>query len=627
MLRPRRNRDDENAYVSLDDDSSDVSGLHGDYGELSADEYSSNRYFEDHDGSSSSYRGSSYLQEDQGPSATEKATARAKELTASFQAGASKFFQSTKDWIKEKAEQANQATSSSENEHMHRMPLFSNDHGGLQSQQVRSNDGHGQSRQSRSGRGERSRRNEREIDPARLLVQEQVPLALGKVVSGDLDPSRPETRALYRSLPVYVPHGVSKGQEFVVALPTGEARLVAVPANMEAGERVTIAYKGYIHDGFGVEYVDEEDEDILNETTAVPDGGPKDSSKPRSEHVRKSPDERLIDLYRKHNPEERDALLERGEDGFGIQVYDGEFGVHVYHAVFVGVQTMIAADDVIVSVNGEAVVCRKDFERILATVEVGGYISLGILRKSPPPVQRCPAGHPLLDVGPRDPLPLGSVCNRCSRRLFDVAKVHRCTECDWALCDECYQGTFEAMNSGVNANRGAPEWADRYEESFGAKLSFSTFDKGTKLRIYWHTTGEWWLGEVSSYQPGRGHEIVYEEGSGPNKQMSKQTIPDISLYTYKVLRPKKEDSKQNLDQMQQKGQEAAKEQEEDLLASGGESFMLNDDERSLLESIEKDLGSGIEEDLSSTSPSAVGTVENDSGAKSTQQHQQDGSLL
>jgi hypothetical protein len=95
------------------------------------------------------------------------------------------------------------------------------------------------------------------------------------------------------------------------------------------------------------------------------------------------------------------------------------------------------------------------------------------------------------------------------------------------------------MNSDLNANRGGPDWAKDYEEHFGNRLTFSNFDKGTKIRIYWHTTGEWWLGEIASYHPSRGHEIVYEEGSGENRQFSKQTIADMNKHVYKVLRKRR----------------------------------------------------------------------------------------
>ncbi|GBG28120.1 Hypothetical Protein FCC1311_043432 [Hondaea fermentalgiana] len=529
MLRRRAGDSDEgDAYSPLDDDGG-ARPLAGDYEGYSDHHGDNARYGIDEDGSDSShgtsfYGGAGYYgDQQQQQSATDRAAARAKELSSSFQAGASKFFKSTKDWIREKAENASRAGEEGFNEL--RAPL-------------------GASHQSGSGSHDpRSRRHAGDADddigpdPAALLFQESVPFVPGQVVSGSLDPSRPETRALYRSLPVYVPQSVGPGQEFVVALPTGEARLVILPASMQGGERVTIAYKGYIPEGFGIEFVDEEESDA-----SVTDDGESSGGARRGKEalVRRSPDERLVEMYRKHNPQERDALLERSEHGFGIEVYDGEFGAHVHHAVFVGVQTMIAADDLIVSANGEPVVCKADFVQIL-----------------------------------------------------DAVEVHRCGECDWALCDECFQRTFEAMNSGENANRGEPEWANRYQESYGAKLSFSTFDKGTKLRIYWHTTGEWWLGEVANYQPGRGHEIIYEEGSGPTKQMSKQTIPDISVYTYKVLRPKPDaadDTAVSQDHLGAAESEAA--------AKNIESFTLNEDERSLLDSIEKDLGTNIEADLS-----------------------------
>jgi len=480
-------------------------------------------------------------------SGADRAAQRARELSASLQEGASRFFKSTKDWLSEK--NASRGRNAADGHH--------------QTNQ--------QQQQQRRRREFARFEDEEEIDPALLLVQKNIPTCQGEWV-GD---GPIEARSLYRSIEVYVPPEMQPGSELVVALPTGEARLVSVPHGMQnGGEKVAIVYKGYIPEEFGIECVDSEQEEMGRE-------------------LRQDPDERLVELYRKHNPTERDALLQKHENGFGIEVFDGRYGVHVHHATFVGVPTMLAADDIIVSVNEKAVMCKQEFDEILNELQIGDYISLGVLRKSPPPVQRCPQGHPLREVGPRDPIPIGSECNRCSKRLFNVAVVHRCSECDWAFCDDCYKKGFEKMNSAENANNGDPEWAKDYEESYEGQLQFSYADRGKKLRIFWHTTQEWWLGEVLSYDPSRGHEVLYEEGTGENKRKSKQSIADISLFTYRLMKPRErreaeEETKEHVLQ---------RDDDDDNENEGDESFHLDESEKDLLESIEADLGKEVENDL------------------------------
>jgi len=462
------------------------------------------------------------------------AATKAKEIGSSFQAGASRWFKSTKEWLMENTNSTDTGQEEKAQRTRTRRPRFPD-----------------------------------------TMIQNQVVVCVGDVVTGNIDPSQPWTRALYRTLPVRVPSMVAGGQEFVVALPTGEARDVTVPMDMKAGDPMSIAYNGYISDSFGVEYSDEDD----------------GSNKPRRLGV----DERLIEFYRRHNPEERDALMQRTEHGFGFATYEGEFGAHIHHAYFAGVQTTLAADDVVVNANGEPVQSKRDLEIILEAVPVGEYVTLGLLRKSPSPIQRCPAGHPLVETGARDPLPFGSTCNRCERGLFSIPKVYRCAECDWSMCDSCHESIFANMNTGRNANRGDPEWAKDYEEAFGKTLNFNIFDKGTKLRIYWHTTGEWWLGEVMSYDSDRGHEILYEEGTGEAKQLSKQSIRDLSLYTYRVLTKKEAamtvaaENKKSPTGVEEGGTLIEKDEEGEKVTNDDEVYVLTEDEKSLLQGIQLDL--------------------------------------
>jgi hypothetical protein len=305
----------------------------------------------------------------------------------------------------------------------------------------------------------------------------------------------------------------------VVALPTGESRIVGVPlSGLAAGELVSVPYAGFISDSFGVVF--------------------KDAGAPGAGEVRLPPEERLLELYRRHSPEEREALLEAGVQPLSLRVYEGEFGATVHHAAFGGgaAANMLVAEDVIVAVNDKAVQSAAEVQAALAALAEGDWCALRLLRRSPPPKQRCPADHALEPAGLDQPLQLGAHCNRCQKSLFSSRVVHRCDECDWALCDHCFRSAYANLNSERNANEGEPAWASEYEEAFGQRLSFSVADRGAKLRVYWDTTGQWWLGEVLSYAPERGHEVVYEETAGGHTRLSKQTIKDMAKRTYKVLR-------------------------------------------------------------------------------------------
>jgi len=524
-----------------------------DYGDLDEDYYMAGQ------GASSSY-----LQGGTPQAPSVPVSVRAQELKTNIQSSAARWFQSTKDWIMEKnnAERREQLLADQYHER----------------QEVR--------------RAERAQRRaelgDQEFeDVVTSLTQQNTPTCMATALKPGFGTSdQPWARTLYRSISVRVPPGVKPGDEFIVALPTGESRVVSVPLDLhEAHARLTITYRGHIPDHFGIVYRDED--------SPVGNG---ESERP----IRRLPEERLIEMYRKHNPEEREALLEVGPFGLTLKTYDGEFGVHVYHAAFVGTQLMLAADDVITSANGQPVQCKKDLDTIVSGLQPEDFLALSLLRRSPPPVQRCPQGHPLTLMGPFDSLSIGSECNRCFRRLWDGFRIYRCGTCDWALCSECYESAFENLNTSRNANRGEPEWAKDYEEDLNKTLTFSSFDKGTKIRIYWDTTGEWWLGEVVSYHPERGYEIVYEEGCGKDKQLSKQTIGDMSKRTYRVLR-RREDRPPQSD-VAAPDLAAETEEEVDLLGSSispsdsatqDDGFTLTADESALVQGIENELnGSG-----------------------------------
>jgi len=364
--------------------------------------------------------------------------------------------------------------------------------------------------------------------------QRELPVCVGTILQ------QSDHKALYRSLTLKVP--MDAITEFVAALPNGENRIVDIPeSGLKPGGGVEVLFQGICRDDFAETFSD-------------------DAS---SDRARKSPEDRLLDLYRCHNPEDREAVLSYLKP-FTVSFFEGEFGAHVLYATYVGSPSMIMVDDIITSLNGESVNTALELQSKLDFLVPDDFVCLGILRKSPPPVQHCPQGHELQVFGPLDPLAFGSECHRCAKPLADVSRVYRCHECDWNICNACYEFAYEAMNSGLNANKPEPEWAADYQEAFGKSLTFSVFDKGSKIRIFWHTTGAWWLGEITNYDRERGHEIVYEEGIGQQKRFSKQLIANISLFTYKVLK-KKDPSMEKL----------ALSNEEEIFLEGIEANLIN----------------------------------------------------
>mmetsp|Transcript_11846 Transcript_11846/g.13723 ORF Transcript_11846/g.13723 Transcript_11846/m.13723 type:complete len:473 (-) Transcript_11846:2235-3653(-) len=342
-----------------------------------------------------------------------------------------------------------------------------------------------------------------------LTAQRDVPLVSAQVLSIDQ-----VDHTIYSTLTVKVPYGVEAGESFTVALPTGENRSVIVPFRCNLDE-VTICYKGDEPKVFKEKRNDEKEKDCG--------------------------DGKLLELYRIHRPKEREALLLRNSSGFGLTVFEGDYGVHVHSAAFTGVESMLQADDILVSVNGKPVAKQKELEDILQSgglSEIGTAVTLGILRKSPPLTQRCPQGKELVKIAldsDNELLKNDLHCKKCDIDVWNSNSnigAYACRSCLWTLCDKCFRELNENLMSEKNANNTL--WAKDYEEAFGVKLQSNNTDIGKRVRIYWHSTGEWWLGEVTDFNQEHGHTIVYSEG----ETLSKEVIENISNREYKVLKPK-----------------------------------------------------------------------------------------
>lgn len=246
---------------------------------------------------------------------------------------------------------------------------------------------------------------------------------------------------------------------------------------------------------------------------------------------------RLLRLYQIHRPVEREAVLLKGDHGFGLTTFQGEFGVHVHHAVFAGVESMLKADDIIVSIDGQPVSSQEQMHAITSTVSSGHAITLGLLRKSPPLTQKCPQGRTLRKVTFKDELPSGLHCRHCDAAVWSMPTVYVCEDCEWTLCSSCFKTLNEKFYSDKIANSVPPKWAEEVEEAFGVRLESAFEDIGRKVKIYSQFTGEWWLGEVADFDAEHGHTIVYEEGD----RLSKEVVKNINQREYRVMKKKSEE--------------------------------------------------------------------------------------
>ena len=244
-------------------------------------------------------------------------------------------------------------------------------------------------------------------------------------------------------------------------------------------------------------------------------------------------------------------MLIKGVHGFGLTTFQGEFGVHVHHAVFAGVESMLKADDIIVSIDGQPVSSQEQMQAITAPVEVGHAITLGLLRKSPPLTQKCPQGRTLTKVTFKDPLPSGLTCRHCNEAVWNMPTVYVCEECEWTLCRACFKTLNERFYSDEIANSVAPKWADDVEEAFGVRLENGFEDIGRKIKIYSQFTGEWWLGEVADYDAEHGHTIVYEEGD----RLSKEVVKHMKQREYRVMKNKPSNDTQTTERPTVQGEE------------------------------------------------------------------------
>jgi len=256
-------------------------------------------------------------------------------------------------------------------------------------------------------------------------------------------------------------------------------------------------------------------------------------------------EERILELYRIHRPVEREAILLRNHEGFGLTVYEGKYGVHIHTVSFTGIESMLKADDIIVSANDRPISTQKDLHEILRSenlCELGSAVTLSILRKLPPVMLRCPQGKELLRLSFDTVMNTGMIrqdlrCKICNQSAWESKsksgiQAYACKDCLWTLCNECLQRLNSNMMSNKNANEPPPNWSSSVEESLGEKLSFDESDIGRRIRIFWHSTGDWWLGEVSAYSADHGHTIEYPEGD----RLSKEVVPNMQTREYRVLK-------------------------------------------------------------------------------------------
>jgi len=186
-------------------------------------------------------------------------------------------------------------------------------------------------------------------------------------------------------------------------------------------------------------------------------------------------------------------------------------------------QNLVKAGDLIVQVGSAPTTSLESLRSLLSSFPVGSRVEVRVLRK-PPPTVRCPMGHTLKLDDPR--ASLEAECDSC-RANFGR---HHCVECGFSLCWPCFQIIYNhsKARSPVPVNNDH----DFTEAPRTTRVTFTPADVGLKVLIYWYTTAEWWIGQVESFDPAKGHVMVYEERNGT---MCRETIPDFSKREYRIL--------------------------------------------------------------------------------------------
>lgn len=181
------------------------------------------------------------------------------------------------------------------------------------------------------------------------------------------------------------------------------------------------------------------------------------------------------------------------------------------------------AGDLIVMVGDTPTPSLEILNQYVSSVSTGSKVLVRALRKSIP-IVRCPAGHALVLDDPR--AEIESECHGC---LANWGR-HHCAECAFSLCPRCFAMIFDQSKARypipVNNDH------EFKEAPLAVRLQFSQLDVGLKVLVYWHTTAEWWIGQIESYDPVKGHVVVYEERNG---KLCRETIANFAVREYRIL--------------------------------------------------------------------------------------------
>ena len=184
---------------------------------------------------------------------------------------------------------------------------------------------------------------------------------------------------------------------------------------------------------------------------------------------------------------------------------------------------ILCAGDLIVKIGEEQINSLDMLRPLIASHSPGSKVHVRALRK-PAPVVRCPQGHSLKLDDPRVPFEI-----ECASCMANFGR-YSCAECEFSLCRNCFSLIY--ARSKARFPRPVNNDHEYTEAPSNTRLTFSEADVGTKLLVFWYTTGEWWIGQVESYHPNRGHVIVYEERNG---NMCRETVSNFTFREYRIL--------------------------------------------------------------------------------------------
>jgi hypothetical protein len=181
--------------------------------------------------------------------------------------------------------------------------------------------------------------------------------------------------------------------------------------------------------------------------------------------------------------------------------------------------------DLLVSCNGQPIESLGKLLSIVTSNRLGSTVTIRALRARPPFV-RCPLGHWMRRIDEVRSLDPVRECNKCKRTWGKFS----CEECQYEMCGPCYHQVWCASKPRrpIPVNNTQPF----IEAPVGTMLSFSDKDVGTKVLLFWYSTGEWWLGQITAWDQGRGHTVRYETLDGG---MAQETIYDFEVREYRVL--------------------------------------------------------------------------------------------